>query len=434
MKVRGSIRPPGDKSISHRALLLAALARGTSELTGLLTGADVRSTARVLRQLGTDISPIRNGRPVSIHASRFTRPSAPLNCGNSGTTARLLLGILAGRGIAATLTGDASLRRRPMRRVTEPLRAMGAHIREERGDGLPLTIRPGAKLRGLVYQTPVASAQVKSALLFAGLTGGVPVEIREPYRSRDHTERLFAHLGLRIRERRGAIVYEPSVRLADCPPVRLAVPGDISSAAFLVAAAILADGGELAVEHVGVNPTRTGFLVVLERMGAAVERVNLRDEGGEPVAELIVRPAPALRSTEVRAAEVPMLVDEVPVLAVVASRAAGETVFREVGELRVKESNRLELIAANLRAVGVEAEARGNDLHVLGTDRPPRGRVETAGDHRLAMAFAVLGTLPGSDLRLSERKSVAVSYPTFFRDLTRIGTGGGGGGDARHRD
>lgn len=269
---------------------------------------------------------------------------------------------------------------------------------------------------------------MKSALLFAGLTGGVPVEIREPYRSRDHTERLFAHLGLQIHDHRGAIVYEPTVRLTDCPPVRLAVPGDVSSAAFLVAAAILAEGGELAVEQVGVNPTRTGFLVVLERMGASVERVNLRDEGGEPVADLVVRPAPALRSTEVSAAEVPTLVDEVPVLAVVASRAAGETVFRDVGELRVKESNRLKLIAANLRAVGVAAEARGNDLHVLGTDQPPRGRVETAGDHRLAMAFAVLGTIRGSAVRLSERQSVAVSYPTFFRDLTRMA------GDARHRD
>jgi 3-phosphoshikimate 1-carboxyvinyltransferase len=191
-----------------------------------------------------------------------------------------------------------------------------------------------------------------------------------------------------------------------------------------VAAAVLAEKGELLVEHVGVNPTRTGFLVVLERMGSRVERVNLRDEGGEPVADLVVRPAPGLRGTEVSPAEIPTLVDEVPILAVIASRAQGETVFRDVGELRVKESNRLELIAGNLRAVGVAAEARGNDLHVEGSEKPPRGRVETALDHRLAMAFAVLGTVPGADVRLSERRSVAISYPGFFADLEKIGDGG----------
>lgn len=437
MKIHGTVRPPGDKSISHRALMLAALAHGRSELTGLLTGEDVKSTARVLRQLGVEIAPIREGAPVTVsgarraaHAATLTAPRRTLHCGNSGTTARLALGLLAGQPFAARLTGDQSLRRRPMRRVTEPLRAMGAHIMEERGDGLPLTIR-GGRLRGLTYTTPVASAQIKSALLFAGLAGRVPVTIREPYRSRDHTERLFVHLGLELHIRNGDVVFEPPGRPSLCPPVRLCVPGDASSAAFLVAAAVLAEGGELLIENVGVNPTRTGFLVVLERMGARVERLNLRDQGGEPVADLLVRPA-ALAGTEVSEAEIPSLVDEVPILAVLASRAAagggGETVFRAVGELRAKESNRLELLAANVRAVGGEAEARGDDLHVRGTERPPRGRVDTARDHRLAMAFAVLGTLRGADVRLSERRSVAISYPAFFRDLKRIGRG------ARHRD
>ncbi|HUC39761.1 MAG TPA: 3-phosphoshikimate 1-carboxyvinyltransferase [Gemmatimonadales bacterium] len=416
-RVGGVVRPPGDKSISHRVLMLAALAAGKSELSGLLTGDDVKSTARVLRQLGADISTIRDSL-VKVSGARLAAPGARLNCGNSGTTARLLLGILAGQPFAATLTGDASLRRRPMRRVTEPIKQMGADIKEG-GDNLPLTIR-GGKLHGLTYTSPVASAQVKSAILLAGLTGRVPVTIREPYRSRDHTERLFAYLGLSIRERDGAIVFEPPVRPSAHPPIALSVPGDPSSAAFLVAAAILARSGELTIENVGVNPTRTGFIVVLERMGAHVERVNLRDEGGEPVADLLVRPA-GLRGTEVTAAEIPTLVDEVPVLAVLASRAKGETVFREVGELRVKESNRLELIAANLRAVGVQAEARGNDLHVEGTDKPPRGKVDTAKDHRLAMAFAVLGTVDAADVKLSEKKSVAISYPSFFEDLDRVG-------------
>ncbi len=436
MKVSGAVRVPGDKSISHRALMVAALARGRSELTGLLSGDDVKSTARVLRRLGVDVSTVRDGAVVTVRGGRFSRPRGSLDCGNSGTTARLSLGLLAGQRFGARLTGDASLRRRPMRRVTEPLRAMGAHIHEEeRGDSLPLTIR-GGRLAPLDYASPVASAQLKSALLFAGLTGRVPVTIREPFRSRDHTERLFVHLGLNLKVDGTAVSFVPTDRPTALPPYRLEIPGDISSAAFLVAAAVLAEGGELLLENVGVNPTRTGVLVVLERMGARVERLNLSEAGGEPVADLLVRPA-RLGATEVTAAEVPTLVDEVPVLAVLASRArpGAETVFREVGELRVKESNRLELIAANLQAVGGDAEASGNDLRVRGggTDRPPRGRVDTAGDHRLAMAFAVLGTVPGADVRLSERASVAISYPQFFKDLRRIGEGGRGKG-ARHRD
>src|SRR2546425_8348547 len=258
-RVGGVVRPPGDKSISHRVLMLAALARGKSELSGLLTGADVKSSARVLRQLGADISTIRDGATVTVRASRFTHPASRLYCGNSGTTARLTLGVLAGQRFAATLTGDASLRRRPMRRGTEPLRAMGAHREEERGDCLPLTIR-GGRLRPLTYTTPVASAQLKSALLLAALTGRVPVTIREPYPSRDHTERLLLHLGLDLRLHDGAISYQPTtVRI---PSFRLSVPGDASSAAFLVAAGVLAGGGEVRVGNVGVDPTRPGFLVV----------------------------------------------------------------------------------------------------------------------------------------------------------------------------
>jgi 3-phosphoshikimate 1-carboxyvinyltransferase len=331
-----------------------------------------------------------------------------------------MLGVLAGHPFRARLTGDASLRRRPMRRVTDPLRAMGARFDEQRGDGLPLTIH-GGRLVPLDYTSPVASAQVKSALLLAGLTGAVPVSVREPHRSRDHTERLLAHFGLGLRETNGAVRLEPAAERI--PAFTLAVPGDVSSAVFLVAAAVLAEAGELVLRGVGVNPTRTGALVVLERMGARVERVNLGAAGGEPVADLVARPA-ALRGTEVRAEEIPALVDEVPMLAALASRAEGETVFRAVGELRVKESDRLELVAANLRRLGVEAEARGDDLWVRGTTRPPRGRVETAGDHRLAMAFAVLGTVPGAAVRLTERRSVAISYPGFFADLARIRSGG----------
>jgi 3-phosphoshikimate 1-carboxyvinyltransferase len=420
--VHGVVRVPGDKSISHRALLLASLARGTSACTGLLTGEDVRHTAGILRSLGVSVAPLRAGAVVTVRGARFKSPRATLDCGNSGTTARLGLGAIAGHPIRARLTGDASLRRRPMRRIVDPLRSMGARF-QDGAEHLPVTVQ-GGRLQGIAYESPVASAQVKSAILFAALASRVPVTVAEPYPSRDHTERLFVHLGLDLRVANGVISYQPSPAV---PAFDLTVPGDFSSAAFLIGAGILAQGGELLIEGVGVNPTRTGFLVALERMGAHVERLNLGAEGGEPVADLLVRPA-ALTATEVPAAEVPGLIDEIPLLAVLASRARGETVFRHVGELRLKESDRLELVAANLRNVGVAAEVRGNDLFVVGTDRPPHGPVETARDHRLVMAFAVLGTLPGAAVRLSERRSVAISYPGFFRTLQAIGRG------ARHRD
>lgn len=418
------MRVPGDKSISHRVLFLAALARGTSELSGLLTGADVKSSARILRQLGVEVSPVREGAAVRVRGARFRTPRAVLHCGNSGTTARLGLGAIAGHPVAARLTGDASLRRRPMRRVIDPLRRMGARFAPADAALLPLGVR-GGRLHEIHYASPVASAQVKSAILLAALAARVPATITEPWPSRDHTERLFVHLGLNLSAGKAGIDFRASA--AAVPAFRLPVPGDLSSAAFLIGAAVLAEGGELLIEGVGVNPTRGGLLAVLERMGARVERLNLHALGEEPVADLLVRPAP-LSATLVTAQEIPSLIDEIPLLAVLASRAAGETVFREVGELRVKESNRLALLSANLRALGAEAEARGNDLHVRGVEAAPRGRVDTARDHRLAMAFAVLGTLPGADVRLSERRSVAVSYPGFFRALREIG------GGARHRD
>jgi 3-phosphoshikimate 1-carboxyvinyltransferase len=423
MQVGGIVHVPGDKSISHRALFLAALARGASRLSGLLASEDVHSTARILRQLGAVVAPIRGEGAVTVTGKRFHTPRSTLHCGNSGTTARLGLGVIAGHPIHARVTGDASLRRRPMGRVVAPLRLMGARFAADR-DVLPLEVR-GGKLHGMTYAAPVPSAQVKSAILLAALAARVPVTVSEPWRSRDHTERLFVHLGLDVRETKGAISYQPSA--ASVGPFELAVPGDISSAAFLVAAAVLAEAGELLIEAVGVNPTRTGFLAVLERMGARVERLNLGAAAGEPVADLLVRPA-SLQGVLVPADEIPTLIDEVPILAVLAARARGETVFRSVGELRVKESNRLELVAANLRALGVEAEVVGDDLIVRGTDHPPRGRVETARDHRLAMAFAVLGTVAGADVRLSERRSVAISYPGFFHTLRAIGRA------TRHRD
>jgi 3-phosphoshikimate 1-carboxyvinyltransferase len=306
-----------------------------------------------------------------------------------------------------------------MRRVTEALVRMGATVVEERGGGLPLRIHGGA-LQPITWDMPVASAQVKTALLFAGLAAGVRVAVREPVPSRDHTERMLRALGAPLRLEDGRVVLEQAPAwLAGCPALDWQVAGDASSAAFLVAAALLAQRGELRIRDVGVNPTRTGYLSVVSRMGASVTPEAAREVCGEPVGDLVVRPT-ALRGTRVRAAEIPSLIDEVPVLAILASRADGETVFESVGELRVKESDRLGLLAANLRAVGVRAEVAGEDLVVEGTDRPPRGRVDTARDHRLAMAFAVLGRVRGARIILSEHASPAVSYPGFFATLDRI--------------
>jgi 3-phosphoshikimate 1-carboxyvinyltransferase len=419
MHVGGTIRVPGDKSLSHRALLLAAMARGTSHLGGILTSFDARSTARVLRQLGAVVSPLGAGRVVTVTGlGRLRRPADTLNCGNSGTTTRLLLGLLAAHPFRATLTGDRSLRRRPMRRVTAPLAQMGARITERNALGtLPLAIR-GGRLRELRHEMPVSSAQIKSCLLLAGMAGGVPVSVREPDgRSRDHTERLLRAFGFAVEEDAdGWVHFEPTGRLH---PFDMQVPGDPSSAAFPVGAAALAEGGQLQIAGVCVNPTRIGFLEVLGRMGAAVRVEALEVQFGEPVATLIAHPAP-LRATEVGGEEIPGLIDEIPMLAALATRAAGTTVFRNVGELRVKESDRLALIAVNIRSLGGMAEVVGDDLQVTGTADPPRGRVRTEGDHRIAMAFSILGTVPGARVAIDDLECAAVSFPGFPAMLKAI--------------
>lgn len=418
MHVAGSIRVPGDKSLSHRALLFAALAKGTSHIGGMLTSLDARSSARVLRQLGATISPLTEGRMVTVVGRRrLRRSNTVLDCGNSGTTTRLLLGMLAAHPFASTLTGDGSLRRRPMRRVTVPLRQMGARVEETNDAGtLPLTIR-GGRLSALRYEMPVSSAQIKGSLLLAGVAGGVPVSVREPHgRSRDHTERLLRSFGYQVEENAGWVHFEPTGGIT---PFDMQIPGDPSSSAFPVGAAVLAESGELRVTGVCVNPTRIGFLNVLQRMGAPVEVDGVVIQFDEPVADLIARPAP-LRAAVVAPEEIPGLIDEIPMLAAIATRAKGTTIFREVGELRVKESDRLGLIAANIRAVGGRADVVGDDLHVTGTEAPPAGKVITEGDHRLAMAFSVLGTVPGARIKVDDLACAAVSFPGFPEMLRSI--------------
>lgn len=405
--------------------MLAAVAEGESRLSGLLSGEDCQSTAGALRALGCTIPVIPTGggelRLRSGGVERWHAPAEWIDCGNSGTTARLLLGLLAGRPFPATLTGDASLRGRPMRRVSQPLAEMGAAFEElDEPDRLPLTIR-GGTLRPHEHRSPKASAQVKSAVLLAGLSGSVPVRVHEPIQSRDHTERMLRWLGVELRQesRRDGSAVSLTPSDGPLPPLELHVPGDFSGAAFLVALATLASAGELHIRNVGVNPTRTGLLRVLARMGADVQVAATGEQGGEPTADLLVRPA-ALTGTSIGEGEIPSLIDEVPALAAMAARAEGETTITGAAELRVKESDRIRSIVNNLRVIGVEAEELPDGLVVQGTDRPLRGRVETDGDHRIAMAFGILSALPENQIEIDDPDVVDVSFPGFWELLRQL--------------
>lgn len=431
-RVGGRWRVPSDKSITHRALLLAAAVRGRWRIAAPLRAADTESTAAALRCLGSPVPPLG---PVMAWDSPgwggWRSPAAPVDCGNSGTTARLLLGVLAGlSGREAVLTGDASLSQRPMRRVVDPLRAAGARI-EELGapDRLPLRVH-GTALAPLRWATPLASAQVKSALLLAGLAAGVPVEIEQPAGARDHTERLLSAAGARI-----TVTELPTgnVRVALAPdgplhPLDGAVPGDLSSAMFLVVRALLAEVGEVVLEEVGVNPTRTAALELLRSIGANLAVVEERQGfGGEPMADLVVRPS-ALGPIRVAPEAVPGMIDELPALVALGVRVPGEHEIRGAAELRVKESDRLAALATNLRALGVEVEELPDGLRWRGTTRPLVGHVRTFGDHRIAMAFGVLADLPGNDLRLDDPAVVGISFPTFWEVLDGLGRAAAGVG------
>ncbi len=412
--VHGELAVPGDKSVSHRALMLSALARGRSRIRGLLRSDDIASTAGALRAMGFRVPDLADDMMIEgLGLGPVAAPGGPLDCGNSGTTTRLMMGVAAAHPGTVTFIGDASLSRRPMRRVARPLERMGARVEfAGAADGLPLTVH-GAALRPLEWESESASAQVKSALLLAGTRGGVVVRFREPYRSRDHTERMLRAQGVSIGEHDGWIVLEPPGHLT---PLDCDVPGDPSAAAFPVALGALAGGGRLVVRGVGLNPGRTGFLDVLRRMGADLVVHERPASGPEPIGDIEVTPAP-LRGVDVGGDAIPALIDEIPMLACIAARADGVTTIRDASELRVKESDRIAAVVANLRAVGAEAEELPDGLVVTGSARPLAGHVETHGDHRLAMAFGVLGAVSGGALAIDDPGCVAVSYPAFWRDL-----------------
>ena len=416
MKVSGTLRVPGDKSISHRALIFSALASGESRVNGILQSADVKSTAGVLRTLGAavpDLSSEMRIRSAGVGALR--QPRADLDCGNSGTTTRLMAGVAAALPILARFCGDASLSRRPMRRIALPLEAMGATVELPPHGGLPMTIR-GGSLHDVSWDSQVASAQVKSAILLAALVSGAGARVSEPVRSRDHTERMLAARGARVEVRDTVVSIESGSRVE---PLDVDVPGDPSSAAFFAGLAAIADAGTLRLEHVCVNETRTGFLEQLRRMGAAVVEESREREGGEWVADLVVSPG-TLRGTVVEPSDVPSMVDELPLLACLATRAQGETVITGASELRVKESDRIAAVVANLRAIGAEADELPDGMRIRGSPRPLRGRVITHGDHRLAMAFGILGSVTGNEIEVDDRDCVAVSYPEFWGDLDAV--------------
>ncbi|MSP30229.1 MAG: 3-phosphoshikimate 1-carboxyvinyltransferase [Acetobacteraceae bacterium] len=423
----GSLRVPGDKSISHRALMFGALAVGETRISGLLEGEDVLRTAAAMRALGAEVTQDGPGawRVAGRGIGGLTEPADVLDMGNSGTAARLLCGILASHPIFAVMTGDGSLRRRPMRRVTDPLVATGARFASREGGHLPLAIEGAREALPIEYRIPVASAQVKSALLLAGLNAPGITRIDEPEATRDHSENMLRHFGATVEvEIAGggriiSLVGQPELRAAD-----ILVPGDISSAAFPLVAALLIPGSDVKIIGAGLNPLRAGLLACLEEMGGAITIENRRLEGGEPVGDLVARHS-SLRGIDVPAERAPSMIDEYPILAVAAACAKGITRMRGLKELRVKESDRLSATAALLASNGVRVEIMGDDLIVHGTGAPPAGggAVETHMDHRLAMSAVVLGLAAARPVRVDDVAFIDTSFPGFIVLLNGLGAG-----------
>ena len=418
-RLRGRLRVPGDKSISHRYALLAALAGGTSTISGYSTGADCRSTLRCLRALGVDIEETaETGETSTVTVAgrgigAFVRPAQVLDAGNSGTTMRLLAGILAGHPFDTVLTGDASLQRRPMRRIIDPLQRMGGHV--DAADGRPpLRIRGGA-LEGIAYTPPVASAQVKSAVLLAGLHARGITRVRERTPTRDHTERALEAFGAPLTRADGAVAVAGGSPLR---PLALAVPGDPSSAAFWAVTAAAVPDSDVTLEAVGLNPTRTAFLDVLRRAGADIEMDVANTSGGEPSGGIRIRSG-RLRDVEIGATEVPALIDELPVLGALAAHGPAVEVTG-AAELRHKESDRITALAAGLRAIGVRVEERPDGFRAERDGTPAGGTVDAAGDHRLAMAFAVAALAGAGPSVIAGAGVVDVSYPGFFSALDAL--------------
>ncbi len=417
--VQGRLRVPGDKSISHRSIMLGSLADGVTRVSGFLDGDDCLATLRAFRAMGVEIEGPDNGeltiQGVGLHGLK--PPTGPLDLGNSGTSMRLMAGLMAGQAFDTELTGDASLSKRPMRRVTVPLGRMGARIDTAEGGTPPLKIHGGAKLEGIRYEMPVASAQVKSSVLLAGLYADGETCVTEPAPTRDHTERMLAGAGYALRRDGGTVCLSGGGRLA---AMTIDVPADISSAAFFMVAASITPGADLWLEHVGINPTRTGVIDILRLMGASIELVNEREVGGEPVADIHIAAA-RLRGIDIPESLVPLAIDEFPVLFVAAAVAEGRTRLTGAEELRVKESDRIQVMADGLRACGVAAEPTADGIVIKGGDGFHTAEVDSHGDHRVAMAFAVAALRGDGPITIRDCDNVNTSFPGFVDACRGIG-------------
>ena len=409
--LQGSLTIPGDKSVSHRSVMFAALADGTSRIEGFLEGEDTRATARIFSQLGVRIeTPSASQRIVhGVGIDGLQAPSAPLDCGNAGTGMRLLAGLLAGQAFDCTLVGDESLSGRPMRRVTGPLAQMGAKIDTESDGTPPLHVHGGQSLQGIDFASPVASAQVKSAVLLAGLYAQGETSVLEPHPTRDYTERMLSAFGVDIEFSPGKARLRGGQRLR---ATDIVVPADFSSAAFFLVAASIIPGSELRLKQVGLNPRRTGLLHALRLMGADITEENPAEQGGEPVADLVVRYAP-LKGARIPETLVPDMIDEFPALFVAAAAAEGQTVVTGAAELRVKESDRLAAMATGLRALGMQVDETEDGATLHGGITLGSGTIESHGDHRIAMAFAIAGQISGGEVRINDIANVATSFPDF---------------------
>ncbi len=418
--LRGRVRVPGDKSVSHRSVMLGSVAEGVTEVSGSLEGGDALATLAAFRAMGVSIHGPEAGRlrieGVGLHGLRAAGHA--LDLGNSGTSMRLLCGLLAGQSFDSELIGDASLSRRPMGRVIDPLTAMGARIEAGPGRTAPLVVRGRRNLRGIDYALPVASAQVKSALLLAGLYAEGETRVTEPAPTRDHTERMLVGFGYPVRRDSATVCLDGGANLAGGG---VEVPADISSAAFFLVGASIAPGSDLVLEHVGLNPTRTGVIEILRRMGADIEIGETRTVGGEPVADLRVRHAP-LRGIRIPGELVPLAIDEFPVLFVAAACARGETVLEGAEELRVKESDRIAVMADGLATLGIDAEPRADGIHIFG-GALHEGRVAAHGDHRIAMAFAMAALRARGDIEIEDCANVDTSFPGFASIAAAAGLG-----------
>jgi 3-phosphoshikimate 1-carboxyvinyltransferase len=412
--ILGSLRLPGDKSISHRYAMLAAIAGGTTKLHNFSTGADCASTLGCVQQLGCAVS--KQDGVIEIEGrERLQQPTASLDCGNSGSTMRMLSGILAGQDFAYDLHGDESLSRRPMARIMAPLRLMGAEISAAANDRPPLHIR-GGKLRGIEYKTPIASAQVKSAVLFAGLLAEGETIVEEPHRTRDHTEQALRAFGVELSRSRNRVTVRGGQKLS---PIETVVPGDISSAAFFLCAAALFPDSNLVIDNLLLNPTRASLLDVLKIMGAGISVINLEEHHGELVGTVKIEHG-KLKGITIEGAQSVALIDELPVLAAIAPYTRDGIEIRDAKELRVKESDRIALVARNLRAMGAECEEREDGLHVPGGQKLHGAEIDSGGDHRIAMAFAVAALRAEGETVIHGAESAKISFPEFFTMLESV--------------